>query len=244
MLRKLSYAGTRLAKTASKTFLTWYLIVTGMVYPISRLIISPVYRLWLRKADGRANIPKNNPFIVAANHVSYFETLLLPIIIVPETNKKIHALVNSYYWGNFFTRYFLNLWECIPVFVEKSEKDRSKNKKAFKVALNWLKKNEIIMIFPEGKRGDGRRLQKGYTGVARLALQSKAPVLPVGVIGSDKVMPKGASFPRFARCEVKIGKPMRFPQHYNKKINEKALHEVTRSIMKEIAKLIGQEYDY
>ena len=100
------------------------------------------------------------------------------------------------------------------------------------------------MIFPEGKRGDGRRLQKAYTGVAKLALLSKAPILPIGVIGSDKVLPKGKSLPRFVRCEVNIGKPMYLHQYYNKKINEKALQEVTRSIMKEIAKLIGQEYDY
>lgn len=215
-----------------------------MVYPISRIIIPSIYKLWLRKIEGIDNIPKGKPFIIAANHSSYFETLLLPAIVAPKVNKKVHALVNSYYWDNFFTRFFLDIWECIPVFVENEKSYKGKNMAAFEKAMNYLRNKELVMIFPEGRRSDDGKLQKAYTGIARLALLSKAPVLPIGVIDSHKVMPKGRLFPRFARCEVNIGKPMYFEKYYDRKINENMLQEVTRSIMKEIAKLIKQKYNY
>ena len=220
-----------------------YLIVHSMVYPITKVVLPPIYRLWLRKVEGIENIPKDKPFIVAANHTSYYDALLLPCIIAPRLNKKLHALVNSYYWKIPITGFFLDLWESIPVSVEKDKNSKEKNKKAIEKALSYLKNNELIMLFPEGTRSDGK-LKKAYTGVAKLALKSKALVLPCGIIGSNKVLPKGKIFPRFARCEVKIGKPIYFEEYYNKKISNMLLEEVTRSIMKQIAKLINQKYNY
>ena len=220
-----------------------YLIVQAMPYTISKWIIPPIYKLWLRKVEGIENIPKDKPFIVAANHSSYYDALLLPLIIVSRLDKKIHALVNSYYWKIPITGFFLDLWESIPVSVEKDKNSKEKNKKAIEKALSYLKNNELIMLFPEGTRSDGK-LKKAYTGVAKLALKSKALVLPCGIIGSNKVLPKGKIFPRFARCEVKIGKPISFEKYYNKKISNRLLEEITRSIMKQIAKLTNQKYNY
>lgn len=215
-----------------------------MAYPIGKWIVPLIYRPWLRKVEGMENVPKNTSFIIAANHSSYFDVLLPPILIVSKTDKKIHAFVNSNYWGNFLTKFFLNLWECIPVFVGKETDSKEKNKKAFSKALSYLKKDGLVMIFPEGTRSYDGKLKKAYNGIARLALAAKTPVLPVGIIGSCKVLPKGKMFPRFARCEVKIGKLMYFEKYYSKKINDKILEEVTRQIMKEIARLIGQKYNY
>ena len=213
-----------------------------MAYPIGKLTIRPLCMLWLRKAEGLDNIPKDKPFIIAANHSSYYETLLVPSVVISRANKKIHALVNSYYWGNFLTKYFLDLWESVPVFVEKNTKSKEKNKLAFEKAVKYLKDNELVMIFPEGKRSVDGKLNKGYNGIARITLATKFPVLPMGVIDANKVLPIGAMFPRFRRCEVKIGKLMYFDKY--KKTDKKTLEEITRQIMKEIANLIGQEYGY
>lgn len=214
-----------------------------MAYPISKLILPPIYRMWLKKVKGLDNIPKDEPFIIAANHSSYFDIFIPPILIVPKLNKKIHALVNSYYWNNPLTEYFLNMWESIQVYVYKEKNAKQKNKQASEKAISYLKNKELVMIFPEGTRNDGK-LKKAYTGVARIALKAKVPVIPFGIIGANKVLPKGKFFPRFVRCEAKIGKLMYFDKHYNKKINDKILEEITRSIMEEIAKLIGQKYNY
>lgn len=215
-----------------------------MAYPIAKWIIPLIYKLWLRKAHGIENIPKDKPFIIAANHSSYFDIFIPPVLIAPKTDKKIHALVNSYYWKPFVTRTFLNLWEAIPVFVEKEKYAKGKNTQSLEKAAACLKKNELLMIFPEGTRSKDGKLKKSYHGAARLALKAKAPVLPVGIINANKVLPIGKTFPRFTRCEVKIGKLMHFEKHYNKRINKKILEEVTRSIMKEIGKLINQKYNY
>lgn len=215
-----------------------------MVYPIEKRIIPPIYNLWLRNTEGLENVPKIKPFIMAMNHASYYDALLLPSILLPKINRKIHPLVNSYYWKNFLVRMFLDHHEAIPVYIKKSHKPKKDNNESFNKALNYLKKNEIIMIFPEGKRSSDGNLRKAYVGVARLALNSKVPVLPIGIIGSDKVLPKGKVFPRFKRCQVKIGKLIYFNKYYNKKIDNSILENITRIIMKKIAELIEKKYNY
>lgn len=215
-----------------------------MAYPIAKWIVPFIYKPWLRKAEGLENIPKDTSFIIAANHSSYFDVFLPPIAILKRIDKKIHALVHSYYWKPAIPRFFLNIWEAIPVHVEKEKNSKEKNKEGFNKALAYLKKNELVMIFPEGTRSHDGKLKKAYPGVAKLALKSKVPVLPFGIIDSNKVLPKDAAFPKFARCEVKIGKLMYFNEYYGKKTNKKILEKVTRQIMKQIAKLIGQKYNY
>lgn len=214
-----------------------------MVYPIGRLTVLPIYKLWLRKVEGLENVPERIPFIAASNHASLYDGILLYCILIPKINKSIHALVNSAYWSNFITRAIVEWGKAIPVFVG-DERNSKKNKEAFEKAVNYLKKGEVIGIFPEGKRSPDGKLQKAYTGAAKLALKAKIPVLPIGIIGSNRVLPKGKTFPRFARCDVKIGKLMHFEKYYGKKHDGKALEEATRSIMKEIAKLINKEYNY
>ena len=215
-----------------------------MAYIISKWIVLAIYKPWVRKIEGLENIPQDNPFIMAVNHSSYFDVFLPPISIVHTLDKKIHALVNSYYWNNFLTRFFLDIWEEIPVYVDKEKNSKQKNKAAFQKAIYYLKNNELVMIFLEGTRSIDGKLKKAYTGVARLALAAKVPVLPFGIIGANKVLPRGKALPRFARCEVKIGKLIYFNEYNNKKINKKMLEEATRKIMREIAKLIGQKYNY
>ena len=212
-----------------------------MVYPIVRLIVIPIYKLWLRKFYGLGNVPKDKPFIIAANHSSYYDTVLPHVIIIPKINKKIHALVNSRYWSNPVTKMILDLGACVPVYVKNEKNSKKKNKEAFEKALGYLKKGDPVLVFPEGKRSPDGKLQKAYTGIAKICLESKLPVLPLGIIGASKVLPKGKIFLRFKRCEAKIGKLMYFDKY---KKNDKTLEEITRKIMKEIARLIGQEYKY
>lgn len=213
-----------------------------MVYPIGKLIWPPIYCLWLKDIKGKENMPKDTPFIVAANHSSYYDTLLPYIIITKQLNKQVHALVNSRYWDSLFFRAMMEWGKCIPVYVEKAIKSEKKNKKSLKKAISFLKEGHIIQIFPEGRRSPDGRLQKAYTGVAKLALEAKVPVLPFGIIGSSKVIPKGKIIPRFARASVMLGKPLYFNKYYGKGKNKKILETMTREIMMEIGSLTGQRY--
>jgi len=88
------------------------------------------------------------------------------------------------------------------------------------------------------------KLQRAKTGIARLAIISKAHVVPIGLIETFEILPKGKYIPKFKRAVMSIGKPMCFPEYYNKKINKKILREVTTRIMKEIAKLSKQKYNF
>lgn len=215
-----------------------------MVYPIAKLTIGNFIRLFIKEINGKENILKNKPFIVASNHASYFDDFATPSIIIPMLDKKMHFYVSSYYFNNYFLRKFLEWGESIPVDPTKNKKHKEINKKAFQTALKYLKNGEIVGIFPEGTRSIDGKLKQAKSGIAKLAIAAKVPVLPIGIIGSDKILPKGKLLLRFKRCKINIGKPLYFKEYYDKKINKKILENVTRTIMKNIAELIGQKYNY
>ncbi|MBW2979864.1 1-acyl-sn-glycerol-3-phosphate acyltransferase [Candidatus Woesearchaeota archaeon] len=214
-----------------------------MVYSIVKYTLGPLVKLWTRKVNGLNNLPKDKGFIIACNHGSYFDDIALPCTVIPKINKYIHIYVNSYFFKIFFFRIFLNYGRCIPVDVGKGKPTRT-NKKAFKDAINYLKIGEYVGIFPEGHRSYPDRMRPGKTGVAKLALTAKVPVIPVGIDGSKKILPLGAFWPRLKRCTINIGKPMYFDGYYGKENNKKVLRLITNKIMKRIAKLAKDKYDY
>ena len=214
-----------------------------MLYPLWRIFVLPAYQLWVRKVTGVENLPKDNPFIIALNHTSYYDTVLPYCVILPVLDKKIHPLVNSHYWKNPITRNIMHQCEAFPVFIKDKDAKR-KNKESIGKLINCIKKGELAMIFPEGTRSFDGKLKKAKTGIARIALKAKVPVVPIGIKDSHKVLTKGKMLPTFNRCEFHIGKPMHFEKYYKKKIDDKLLEKITRDIMKEIGKLIGQKYNY
>ena len=215
-----------------------------MVYTIGKLIIPPICKLWIRRVEGLKNIPKDEPFIIASNHASFCDAIILHSLIIPEIDKKIHAFVHSLFWKYYIPGFFLNWAESIPVFGFDEQDAKSNNITTFSKALDYLNKGEIVEIFPEGTRSYDGKLKKAHKGVAYLTLKSNAPVLPVGIIGSNKVLPIGKKLPRLRRCDVKVGKLISFEKYHAKGINNKLLEEVTRLIMNQIAILIEQKYDY
>jgi len=215
-----------------------------MVYLVIKLTIGSLIKLFIKKIDGKKNIIKNEPFIIACNHSSYLDDFAVPSSFYPPTNKKFHFYVNSLYFKNILLRTFLNFYESIPVDSKKGKNHKQVNRKAFDMAMKYLKKGEVIFIFPEGARSEDGKLQKGKVGIAKLAIESRVPVQPVGIIGSNSILPKGKILPRLKRCKINIGRALYFKESYNKKITKKLLREVTDKIMKEIAKLSGQKYNY
>ena len=212
-----------------------------MVYPIGKILAPPIYNLWVSKISGLENLPREKSFIAALNHSSYYDALLSYTIIIPILNRQMHALVNSVYWNNPFFRMIVKWGKCIPVYVDKNIKSNKKNNESSNKAISFLKQGHIIVIFPEGTRSRDGKLKKAYTGVAKLALAAKVPIIPFGIISSHEVMPKGSALPKFKRCRVKIGKPI-----YTKNIKPtKANYEkITKIVMRQIAELIGQKYNF
>ncbi len=229
-----------------------------MVFPILKPVIVPIIKPYIRKIEGRENIPKDRAFIVSANHASYMDDLIIPTIIVPILDKKIHFYVNHRFYKNFFLRKFLENAECIPIASRKSlnlgEGDENEywkwtdtkkiNDRGMDQALSYIDKGDPVGIFPEGSRSEDGRIRKAKTGIAYLLLKAKVPVLPIGITGSYDILPKGAIFPRFKRCDVRIGKLMAFEEYYDRKIDKQILSDITSKIMKNIANLSGQEYNF
>ncbi|MEK6984456.1 MAG: lysophospholipid acyltransferase family protein [Nanoarchaeota archaeon] len=209
-----------------------------MVYPIGKRIIPTIFRFWIKKVNGLENVPKHGHFIIAANHASYMDHFVIMCTLIPYLNKKIHHLAKKEHFNNILKKVWHTYVGAVPLDREEGGKE------ALIWAIQALKAGKIIAIHPEGTRSLTGKLQKAKTGVARLTLFSKAPVLPIGLIGTFEILPKGDYIPKFKRAIMNIGKPIYFPEYYNKKINKKMLREVTNKIMKEIARLSKQKYNF
>ena len=209
-----------------------------MVYAIGKRILFPAIKLWIKKINGIENIPKSGSFIISANHVSYIDHFCLGYLIILNLNKKLHFLAKKEHFDGFFQKMWHSYGGAIPVDREKG------GKKALKLAIKALNQGKIIGIYPEGTRSLNGKLQKAKTGIARLALAAKVSVVPVGLIGTFEILPKGKYIPKLKRATINIGNPIYFEKYYNKKFNKRMLEEITRTIMKEIAKLSKQKYNY
>ena len=210
-----------------------------MVHSIAKISIFPLIRgLFIKKVNGIENIPKGEGFIAAANHCSYLDHYLISCILVPHLNKKVHYLAKKEHFDSLHQRLWHKWVGAIPI-------DRQKGgKEALRMAVAYLRKGKVIGIYPEGTRSLDGKLQRGKTGVARLALAAKVPVIPIGIIGSFKILPKGRYMPSAGKAVINIGKPMLFEAYYGKENDYKGLRTVTKCIMKEIAKLSHQAYRF
>ena len=213
-------------------------ILIDMVYPLAKHFVLPPVRLWVREIKGVENLPREQGFIITANHSSYLDHWGLGYPVVYCLNKKLHFLAKKEHFDNLFERIWHTYAGAIPLDREAGGKE------ALKRAIESLKEGKVIGIYPEGTRSLTGKMQRAKTGIARLALEAKVPVVPVGLIGMFGILPKGRWVPRFKTAKVAIGKPMSFEKHYGKPITKRLLREITTTIMKEIARLSHQRYDF
>jgi 1-acyl-sn-glycerol-3-phosphate acyltransferase len=209
-----------------------------MVYPITKRIFYPLTRLWTKKINGLKNIPKDGNFIVAANHASYVDHLMLSSIMAVHIDKKIHYLAKKEHFETFFQRIWHTHTGAIPIDRQAGGKD------ALGLAIKYLKNNKVIGIYPEGTRTLTGKLQRAKTGIARLALAAKVPILPIGLIDTFEILPKGKRVPKFKRATINIGKPLYFDEYYGKENDKKIIRLVTTKIMKDVGRLCGQKYEF
>lgn len=204
-----------------------------MVYAILRRTLAPLIKLiFVKQVSGLENLPKKGPFIIAANHASYCDPVLLGVVLVTHLNRHIHSVamkpLAKYFIGRLVVgRYFRS------VFVNGSISE----------ALEQLKLGEIVVIFPEGGRTYDGELQKCEgTGTAALAAMSKAPVIPVCIDGTFELWPRQQRFPKFKKIvSFNFGKKIYFKNH---KQSKKEMKEFINVLMHHIAKLCKKRYYY
>jgi 1-acyl-sn-glycerol-3-phosphate acyltransferase len=193
-----------------------------------------LHALFRPRAIGLENVPSEGPAIIAANHVSPLDTVLLPLVV---PHRQVVFLAKAEYFQTWRTRWFFKGAGTIAV-----QRGGPDSVTALQVAIDALKEGKLIGIFPEGTRSPDGRMYRGRTGVARIALASGVPVIPAALIGTFESMPQGAKVPKPGRIEVRFGRPLRFDDVAGKTPDRDTLRSVTDQIMEAIRALSGQEY--
>jgi 1-acyl-sn-glycerol-3-phosphate acyltransferase len=153
------------------------------------------FRIWFRmRVSARSRPFPRGPLVLAANHVSFLDPLLLALAV---PRRVTYLVTSSVYYQRFF-RPWMWIFGCIPV------KDGSINVDAMRRAVAVLRRGDVVGIFPEGGISDDGRLGEGEIGVAALLRQGGAPVLTAGLVGTFAALPRGAGFPRPHRLEVRF----------------------------------------
>ncbi|MBD5784852.1 1-acyl-sn-glycerol-3-phosphate acyltransferase [Cellulosimicrobium terreum] len=211
-----------------------------MTYRFLRLILSLLAYVLLRpQVTGRNNIPRNGAVILASNHLSFIDSLLIPIVAPRHVTFLAKA---EYFEGRGLkgriSRWFFTTMGQIPV----QRDDARAGQRSLEDALEVLQRGGAFGIYPEGTRSRDGKLHKGHTGVAWLALAGHAPVVPVAVRGTDKVQPVGARFPRIHRVEVSFGTPIDPQRQITSGARPaQARRELTDEVMSSIHRLSGQD---
>jgi 1-acyl-sn-glycerol-3-phosphate acyltransferase len=206
----------------------WWLMKYVVLGPLLRLLYHP-------KTKGLENIPKEGPAILAANHQSFLDDLLLPLMV---PGRKVVFLAKAEYFDKWYLRWFFKGANVIPV----RRSSRSASEAALQTGVQALREGKLIGIFPEGTRSPDGRLYRGKTGVARMALEAQVPIIPVAITGTFEALPYDRKWPRRGRVEIRFGKPLDFKRHYVTPADRFVLRSVTDEIMYEIMLLSGQEY--
>jgi len=209
--------------------------------PIVRHIVTPIIKIWIKKVTGLENLPKDKAFILAPNHSSYIEHIMISCIVVPYLNKKLYFVAKKEHFEGISQSTWHKSWSRYITYILI---DRKKGEKALETASHYLRKNAVIVVYPEGTRSLTGKIQRGKTGVARLVLNNKVFVIPLGIKGTFEILPKGKKLPKLKKATLNFGKPLYFNKYYNKPITKKLLRKMTDTIMKEIAKLSEQKYNF
>lgn len=209
-------------------------LLHAVLAPLARLIFHPI-------VEGRHNVPRTGPVIIAANHLSFVDSVVIPLV----APRPVVFLAKADYFNGrgvkgWLSRAYFTAIEAVP--IERT--DHRAAQASLDLALQVLAAGRAFGIYPEGTRSRDGRLYRGRTGVAHLALTSGAPVVPVALIGTDRIQPVGRRLPRLHRVTVRFGSPLRFslvPDEAPASTAARARRAATDDIMAAIAALSGQQ---
>jgi 1-acyl-sn-glycerol-3-phosphate acyltransferase len=189
-----------------------------------KIILKTFFRL---RCIGTENIPKKGGAILAPNHISYFD----PPVVGMGTIRQTHYMAKE----ELFKPRLLGAWmRGVGAFpVRRGTADR----KSIRQAIEFLEKGEIVCIFPEGTRSPDGKLQKAELGIGLIAMKSRAPILPMAIIDTDKVLPPDSKKFHLYPIKVVYGAPMTFPDLYDAEDSRGAMEEIGRRVMAAIADL-------
>ena len=211
-----------------------------MQYQVSRVLAGPIlHLLWRPEVTGLEHIPASGGAILASNHLSIVDSVFLPLMI---SRPVTFAAKSEYFTG---TRLVDRITGTYLRATKQLSVDRAGARAAqdmLESALGLMQGGALFGIYPEGTRSPDGRLYRGRTGIGWLALSSGLPVIPVAMIGTDRVLPPGSKIPRVSRIKVKIGSPLTFEAQIARGTGARQRRAVTDEVMQSIKALSGQEY--
>jgi 1-acyl-sn-glycerol-3-phosphate acyltransferase len=209
-------------------------------YQTSRLVAGPILRMLARPTViGAEHIPATGAAILASNHLSVVDSIYLPLMVERPVS---FAAKSEYFTG---TRLRDRVVGAYLRATNQLSTDRAGGRAAqamLEAALAHLNAGQLFGIYPEGTRSPDGRLYRGRTGVGFLALHSGAPVIPVAMVGTEKILPPGHRIPRPGKIEIRIGEPMPFTEFRGQPAGARQRRAVTDEVVQAIQKLSGQEF--
>jgi 1-acyl-sn-glycerol-3-phosphate acyltransferase len=199
--------------------------------------IGPAVRLVFRpRAEGRENVPATGAAILASNHLSAADWIFMPLSL----KRRVTFLAKAEYFTGtgikgFAQRAFFSGAGQVP--IDRSSASAAEN--AIQTGLRILREGKLLGIYPEGTRSPDGRLYRGKTGIARMTLETGAPVIPVAMVYSSRKLPFGKKMPR---VEVRFGTPLDFSRYAGLSGDRFVERSITDEILYEIMMLSGQEY--
>jgi 1-acyl-sn-glycerol-3-phosphate acyltransferase len=211
--------------------------MNNLPYGILRAFLTPFLMILFRpKVKGLRHVPASGPVIIASNHLSFSDSIFMPLVVP----RKVTFLAKSEYFTSPGPKGLLKKLTFIAlgqVPVDRSGGRRSEA--ALITGLKVLAEGKCLGIYPEGTRSPDGRLYKGRTGIARLAIESGAPIIPVAMFNTEKIQPTGTVVPKVMRVKMIFGEPMYFEGDSTDLLY---LREVTDKIMATIQEMSEQEY--
>ncbi|MCU1555596.1 MAG: acyl-phosphate glycerol 3-phosphate acyltransferase [Arthrobacter sp.] len=199
-------------------------------------VLKTLFRPWVKGLD---NVPAEGAAILASNHLSFSDSIFMPLMV---PRPVVFLAKSEYFTGKGIkgklTAAFFRLTNQLPM-------DRSggaASAQSLDAGMDVLKNGSLLGIYPEGTRSPDSRLYRGKVGVARLALKARVPVIPVAMIGTDKVQPIGKRVPNIRRIGMIFGEPLDFSRYYGMEDDRLIQRSVTDEIMYALMRLSGQEY--
>ena len=202
-----------------------------------KAVLSPIIgSLWRVRVEGRRNVPKRGPVILAANHQAFCDSLFLPFVLL----RRVTYVAKAEYFDSWRTAWFFRAAGQIPMRREGGEA----SERALAAARDVVSTGGAVGIYPEGTRSPDGRLYRGHTGVARLALATGAPIVPVALLGTTRIQPVGARLMKpFKPVTVRFGEPLDLACYGPESADDHmVLRKLTDELMWQIQAMSGQAY--
>lgn len=214
-----------------------------MVEKLSNILIVTLTRLlFIKQINGIDNLPDKGPYIVVANHASYFDHFIILTLLKFYKKQNVYFMTKKEAFDSYLSRKWHLAMGAIPINREATDTS------AFKAIIRTLKENKIICIYPEGTRSPTGKLYEGKQGAIRIAMNAQVPIVPIGLEGTFDILPRRRFWPNFHKTTVNIGKYFKVEQTKDReqlnKIHKKTMNEIcilSKNVVEEICSLPEDE---